>query len=219
MTDTGDGSTPVKVSARKYTPGISDPVVNQARAAKKQARETRQANLPTGTETKKNQSTGGGDNHSDTGQDTGGGEHKPHAGCVLTTRAMGWKAGPAWQTIASLQVPTAADWGDALLHVSAQGVARSSGGKELLLRISVAGTPVADGLAAYAGPDIVVGQTKNGLPVIDLSGDRSITMGVDVEAEQGTSVTLDVYCPDNSVYLGDGNSVTFTASVNYKEAS
>lgn len=217
MTDTGDGSTPVEVSARKYTPGISDPVVNQARAAKKQARETRQANLPTGTETKKNQSTGGGDDHSDTGQTTGGGEHIPHAGCVLTAHATGWRAGPAWQTVASLQVPTASDWGDALLHVSAQGVARSSGGKELLLRISVAGTPVADGLAAYAGPDIVVGQTKNGLPVVDLSGNRSITMGVDVEAEQGASVTLDVYCPDDLAYQGEGNSVIFTASVDYKE--
>lgn len=218
-TTSGDGSAPVRVSARKYTPGISDPIINQARATRKQARETRQANLPTGTETKKKQSTGSDEHHPDTDPTSGGGEHIPHAGCVLTTHAIGWKAGPAWQTIASLQVPTAPDWGDALLHVSAQGVARSSGGKALLLRISVAGTPVADGLAAYAGPDIVVGRTKNTLPTVDLSGDRLITMGVDVEAEQGSTVTLDVYCPDNSVYLGDGDSVVFTASVDYKEAS
>lgn len=218
MTNTGDGSTPVKVSVRKYTPGISDPVVNQARAAKKQARETRQANLPTGTETKKNQTSGGNGDDSGNGSSDGWDDHVPYAGCVLTARAIGWKAGTAWLTIATLKVPTAAQWGRALLHVSAQGVAMSAGGRALRLRISVDGSPVADGLAAYAGPSTPAGGASSASSAPGLAGERTVCMGVDVEAEQGATVTLDAYSPDDT-YQGEGNAVIFTARVDYKEAS
>ena len=218
MTDTGNGTDPVRIGARKYTPGISDPVVNQARAARRQARETRQANLPTGTETKKKQATGGHDDDSDNNSSTGWDNHIPYAGCVLTTRAMGWKAAAAWQTIASLKVPSAPRWGRALLHVSAQGIAVSAGGRALRLRISVAGTPLADGLAAYAGPSTPAGGASSAGSAPGLPGEWSICMGADVEADQGSTVTLDVYCPDDSAYLGDGDSVLFTARVDYKEA-
>lgn len=218
MTDTGDGSAPVTISVRKYTPGISDPVVTQARAAKKQARETRQANLPTGTETKKKQDSGSGDDDNGSGSSTGWDTHVPYAGCVLTSHAIEWKASTAWQTIASLKVPTVARWGRALLHVSAQGVAVSSGGRALRLRISVDGTPAATGLAAYAGPSAPSGGSSSAASAPGLSGDRAICMGVDVEAAQGATVTMDVYSPDDT-YQEEGNSIILTARVDYKEAS
>lgn len=216
MPQANDGSTPVTVSFRKYVPGIADPVVNQARAAKKQARETREANRPTGTEIRQTSAAVWG---SSSGGSSGSWPSRPHyAGKVVSKQAYGWKAGSSWSQIAAIQVPYASGWGRALLHVSAQGVAVSSRGRALRLRISVDGVAAALGVAAYAGPDLVSGSMTGGKPSLDLSGERLICMGVDVEAAQGASVTLEACCPDDSAYRGPDNQALLSMRVDYKEA-
>ncbi|MCX8687044.1 hypothetical protein [Bifidobacterium sp. B4142] len=215
MPQANDGSTPVQVTVRKYMPGISDPVVNQARAAKKQARETREANRPTGTEIRQTAAAVWG---SSSGGSSGSWPSRPrYAGKVVSKQVYRWQAGSSWSRIAAIQVPYAPGWGRALLHVSAQGVAVSSRGQALRLRISVDGVAAALGVAAYAGPDLVSGSLTGGVPALDLSGERLIAMGVDVEAAQGASVTLEACCPDDSAYRGPDNRVVLSMRVDYKE--
>lgn len=149
---------------------------------------------------------------------SGSGQARPSPSRVVSSQAAGWRAGSTWGVIASISVPRALGWGRALLHVSAQGVAVSSRGRALRLRISVDGVAAALGVAAYAGPDLVSGSMAGGVPGLDLSGERLICMGVDVEAAQGASVTLEACCPDDSAYRGPDNQVLLSMRVDYREA-